>query len=372
VFEANVIAKGDVVIDGAESSAIQMVIIERATFMSAGAGVRVFGDKAEVNIGRCKNIGRLISTEHSRAVVTATANEWAPRATIVVRGQSIISGGSLSEANIELSDLARLAELTVDAKTKVVVTSHQSAVTFRNVRFAHVGGSLVCPTASDQCRQFELCVGGVDLIHSTIFDGVGKQILVPIDVEASAEPSAFWSLDGQLDHCVGQQVVRTIGYCGCDQEPVGVNLASVGVHVTPGKHDPKDMLEFKKGLAHRQVSLLDESQSVDADDVIVIDDDDFVVFDDDDDDINAASLRVLYWVLGVSSFILLCCVIASFVASSRRSSQLEIITTQSRPDYHHVQQKQHLMEEQEDTTHLDMFNMSTVRQRSKAGVQKQN
>lgn len=293
VLEANVLTRGNVVIDGGASAAAQPVTLERLVFGATDRGVRVHGSALAVSITNCKNIGLVNALDADASVlVIASGNEWGHAPSIALRGQSLVTGGSFSGAAFELSELARLADAHLDADSIIRCKSAQSAVTLRDVVLVDIGRTLDCFQPFPACDSFELATAGIDLLQSTIRDASGRLLLQVTSAQQLADESAYWTRAGERARCAGGAVIRTADQCGCPgtvlAEPAGPHHGDRAIGDAPG---------------HNQHVLSNSTETVD---------------DDDDSDVDRRS--VIAWVLAVAGAVVLLCAVGICVFAARSSS----------------------------------------------------
>lgn len=397
VFEANVIASGNIVVDGGDSIAVQPISLERIVF-AAGGGITVHGSALALTIASCKRIAKLNALDADGSVVVlASDNEWAPQASIGLRGQSLLAGANLTGAAVQLADAARLSNVRFD-QDSVLTIDAKAKLTLINVHFATIGRTLRAEQPLAVCGKFELAVTGIDLAKSTIFDAAGLPILAPASARALAtDASAYWLPSGELARCpAAAAVVRSESQCGCPSslrapshignrmEPVTKAPARASVAkeqpVPKAKEQPAPKADIvdkedldrvptedqpassvDKADAVGDANLEDvpiEEQSADEDLPPVEDDTDDADSDSDDDLSNA----VLWWVLGsVGALVLLCGVgICVFAA---RSSEKPVAPKEP------VQVRPTDTEDTEDDT-FDRFNL--LRKRTPASKNRGN
>jgi hypothetical protein len=326
VFEANVIASGSIVVDGGDSTGVQPVSLERVVF-AAGGGIAVHGSALALTIASCKHVAKLDALgADASVVVLASENEWAPQASIALRGQSLLAGANLTGVAVQLADAARLSNVRFDQDSVLTIDAGATSVLI-NVHFATIGRALRAAQPLAACGKFELAVAGIDLAKSTVFDAAGLQILAPANARALVtDASAYWLPSGERAHCpAGAAVVRSESQCGCPGklhapphianrvEPVTKAPArapvakeqqpSAGADEADATEKELDAAPIKEQPAVAETPLVEEE------------------VDDADSDDNLSN-AVLWWVLGsVGALVLLCgigiCVFAA--CSSERT-----------------------------------------------------
>jgi hypothetical protein len=329
VFEANVVASGSIVVDGGGSTGVQPVNLERVVF-AAGGGITVHGSALALTIASCKHVAKLDALgADASVVVLANENEWAPQASIALRGQSLLAGANLTGVAVQLADAARLSNVRFDQDSVLTIDAAATSVLI-NVHFATIGRALRAAQPLAACGKFELAVAGIDLAKSTIFDAAGLRILAPANVRALVtDASAYWLPSGELAHCpAGAAVVRSESQCGCPGnlhapphianrvEPVtkAPARASVAKEQPSAGADKADAAEKELDAAPiKEQPAVAESPPVEEEEEDVAD-------GDSDDNLSNA---VLWWVLGsVGALVLLCgigiCVFAA--CSSERAA----------------------------------------------------
>lgn len=339
VFEANVIASGSIVIDGGDSTGVQPVSLERVVF-AAGGGITVHGSALVLTIASCKHVAKLDALGADASVaVLASENEWAPQASIALRGQSLLAGANLTGVAVQLADAARLSNVRFDQDSVLSIAAGATSVLI-NVHFATIGRALRAAHPLAACGKFELAVAGIDLAKSTIFDAAGLQILVPANARALvADASAYWLPSGELAHCpAGAAVVRSDSQCGCpDNLHAPPHIANRVEPVTKAparapvaKEQPSASADKADATEKELDAAPIKEQPAVAESTLVEEEEDVADSDSDDNLSNA----VLWWVLGsVGALVLLCgigiCVFAA-CSSERTVAPKEAVQTQVR------------------------------------------
>lgn len=150
----------------------------------------------------------------------ATANQFAPRATIALSDKSDVDGAAFVGADVRLAGGARLTNAQFDVASVLTIENalkRASAVALQNVKFASIARSLQTAPEFAACAKFELTTKGIDLLKSVITDSAGLPLLSRGDfVSLSKSTSAYWSRDGHLATCdKNAAVVRNEDKCGC-------------------------------------------------------------------------------------------------------------------------------------------------------------